>query len=87
MLKELKVGMRVEGLRDRRGGDNFRGKVVSVRGSKAEIMRDDGENGGGGYVDGYGTLWVVLKKRDGFWGSNDDSGTLLPEEDQNEKPF
>ncbi len=72
-IENLKVGMRV-----RAGDGRYSGTVARVaeNGLTATIRRDDGVNGVGERIEGYGTGWKVRRRLDGTFGDNGGDGFL-----------
>ncbi len=62
-ITELCPGMRVCGCSVSSDGTilkiGFTGKIHSVSGNVANVLRDDGENGAGLSVPGYGNTWHI----------------------------
>lgn len=71
---KLKKGMRVKG---EYGNIVYIGTVYSIEGECSTIKRDDGTEGGGTNIDGYGIGWNVRQKENGTWGADGSNGTLI----------
>ena len=75
-MRELQPRMRVCGCGVNLKGEIFKiaftGKVHSVSGGDANVLRDDGENGGGEMVPEYGNTWhIAWNSRKSVWYDGD----------------
>ena len=76
---ELKVGDRIKGKYSRPEEENleYTGIVFSVSDFKATVKRDDGKNGSGENIEGYGDGWLIKKNSDNLWYSDASEGSPI----------